>query len=283
MSASQPTLPSVCSVQPLRRVASFSNDERRIIAGQWDDMLRQRMGTPGQPPGRDELPSLHDTRRKLAAASGKVSTAVCSVPPSSIGPSASIVAWFAQFACERCGKIPTSLEARFCCGCGESLRLPSKLPGSSQLAKTAPAPKLPALAELRPSPSGVRFGSEVAKSVPPEASRPSLARPLTPAAVAHVGASKGQGSASRGPGVAGSVEAAQVPESAGEKQGEGARKGDSKKPRAGRAALTAPKEAIPPPPRGQKRTSCPIPITTLGQRERQMANWVHWVKPRKYA
>jgi len=133
MSASQPALPSVSSLCERRRATSLSNTEQASAAARWEATLRERLGTPGQPPGRDVLPSLYDGSRRtqrpgasaMVPASGQ---SRCSAPPSTLGPSASIVAWFAQFQCEKCQKIPMSLEARFCCSCGEPLPLPA-VPG----------------------------------------------------------------------------------------------------------------------------------------------------------
>lgn len=125
-STSQPTLPSVSSAYPLRRAPSLTSREASSAEGHWQSLLRNRLGTPGEPPGRDALPSLYDPNRAAPRPASGLSR---SVPPSSIGPSASIVAWFAQFQCETCGRIPTSLDARYCFSCGQPLPLP-ELPRS---------------------------------------------------------------------------------------------------------------------------------------------------------
>lgn len=128
--ASQPQLPSVMSVHPLRRSASLSSADRTSAHRHWQSTLRERLGTPGEPPGRDQLPSLYDRPRpSVTSAMRPASCASRSVPPSTAGPSASIVAWFAQFRCESCGRIPLSLDAKFCSSCGHPLeiKLPSEL------------------------------------------------------------------------------------------------------------------------------------------------------------
>lgn len=131
LSASQANLPSVTSVYPLRRSVSLTSADRASAERNWQALLRDRLGSPGQPPGRDVLPSLYDRpERSRASADRPASRASGSQPPSTVGPSASIVAWFAQFQCEGCGRIPTSLEARFCFSCGQLLPLPP-LPGGA--------------------------------------------------------------------------------------------------------------------------------------------------------
>jgi len=132
-SVSSPVLPSISSVQPLRRSASLTSRQRINAADCWEATLRRRLGTPGPPPPRDEVPGLYDAPRLPMAS--RTSKSV----PSTVGPSASVVAWFAQYQCTKCGQVPTSLEARFCHLCGESLPLP-RVPGavtggSSRLAK----------------------------------------------------------------------------------------------------------------------------------------------------
>eukprot|EP00933_Yihiella_yeosuensis_P005941 TRINITY_DN110568_c0_g1_i1.p1 TRINITY_DN110568_c0_g1~~TRINITY_DN110568_c0_g1_i1.p1 ORF type:complete len:324 (+),score=54.21 TRINITY_DN110568_c0_g1_i1:56-973(+) len=125
---SQPTLPSVSSVQPLRRSMSMTSAQKQSACGRWQETLQKRLGTPGQPPGRDVLPSLYDRRRGYgqedAAALREVSGASKSLPPSTVGPSASVIAWFAQYQCTGCSRIPTQLDAKFCFFCGEALPLP---------------------------------------------------------------------------------------------------------------------------------------------------------------
>ncbi|CAE7428297.1 unnamed protein product [Symbiodinium sp. CCMP2456] len=79
--------------------------------------LRQKLGTPGPAPPREALPSLYEHR---PVASKVAQSAV----PSTVGPSASVVAWFAQYQCGKCGQVPTSLDARFCHNCGAPLPLP---------------------------------------------------------------------------------------------------------------------------------------------------------------
>mmetsp|Transcript_68933 Transcript_68933/g.121866 ORF Transcript_68933/g.121866 Transcript_68933/m.121866 type:complete len:287 (+) Transcript_68933:13-873(+) len=130
LSASQPTLPSVSSAQPLRRAASLTSAQKQSAAGLWQATLQKRLGTPGQPPPREHLPSLYDRGRgSNAAAARPVSGASRSAPPSTVGPSASVVAWFAQFQCTKCMKVPTALDAKFCFSCGEPLPLP-KVPAA---------------------------------------------------------------------------------------------------------------------------------------------------------
>jgi len=124
--ASQPVLPSVVSSYPLRRVVSLSSRQTGDAAKAWQETLHRRVGVPGDPPGRDTLPSLYDKQRRTIAASGVSRSA----PPSTVGPSASVVAWFAQFQCQSCERIPTSLEDRFCSSCGQPLPLPQLPPGT---------------------------------------------------------------------------------------------------------------------------------------------------------
>lgn len=121
-SASAPQLPAVSSVYPLRRTASLTSVDRSCAHRCWQSTLRERLGTPGHPPGRDELPSLYN-RPSQTSANRPVSGTSQSAPPSTVGPSASIVAWFAQFRCESCGRIPLSLDARYCSSCGHSLNI----------------------------------------------------------------------------------------------------------------------------------------------------------------
>lgn len=143
--ASQPLLPSVASAHPLRRSASLSSAERSTAQRHWQTTLQQRLGTPGQPPGRDELPSLYN-RPSVTSAMRPVSGASRSAPPSTAGPSASIVAWFAQFRCSSCGRIPLSLDAKFCMACGNSLeiKVPTELQAQVQAAQAETAGKTPA-------------------------------------------------------------------------------------------------------------------------------------------
>lgn len=122
---SQVSLPDVSSVYPLRRNVAMDSAEQKSARKHWQSTLKERIGSPGRPPGPEALPSLYE-RRGPAIPGSFVSK---SMPPSSVGPSASIVAWFAQFQCEQCGTIPTSLEARFCSSCGQPLTLPV-LPGA---------------------------------------------------------------------------------------------------------------------------------------------------------
>mmetsp|Transcript_108497 Transcript_108497/g.188378 ORF Transcript_108497/g.188378 Transcript_108497/m.188378 type:complete len:229 (+) Transcript_108497:140-826(+) len=122
--ASAPQLPAVSSVYPLRRTASLTSVDRSTAQRCWQSTLRERLGTPGHPPGRDELPSLYNRPSQISPnrpPSGISQSP--SAPPSTVGPSASIVAWFAQFRCENCGTIPLALEARFCSSCGHSLSI----------------------------------------------------------------------------------------------------------------------------------------------------------------
>eukprot|EP00438_Fugacium_kawagutii_P032130 Skav200609 [mRNA] locus=scaffold879:159875:197401:- [translate_table: standard] len=125
-SASSPVLPSISSVQPLRRSTSLTSRQRVSAADYWEATLRRRLGTPGPPPQRDEVPGLYDAPRlPMVGVSGAGKSA-----PSTVGPSASVVAWFAQYQCTKCGQVPTSLEARFCHLCGHSLPLP-RVPGAA--------------------------------------------------------------------------------------------------------------------------------------------------------
>jgi len=281
MSISQPGLPSICSVQPLRQACALSSHtDRQQAARQWDDMLKRRMGTPGEPPGRDVLPSLHAPR-----ASAKVSTALRSVPPSSIGPSASVVAWFAQFQCEHCGKIPTSLEARFCVGCGEALKLPA-LSSSSGVAKSMPSlhaqPKVPgpsmsSISESVPDPDpAVRKRKADKKILVVSASEPAVTsqrRIATPAA-----APVSQGSSAEGARIAQAAAAAEVlctPE-------EGVWSAMRRK----RRGHTVPSR-LPCLPLQNRASRSPIrrmrPSTTFGQKERSLAAWLGHVRPRTLA
>jgi len=140
LTASQALLPSVASAHPLRRTASLSSAERSSAHRSWQITLRERLGTPGAAPGRDELPSLYN-RPSITSAMRPVSGASRSCPPSTAGPSASIVAWFAQFRCESCGRIPLSLDAKFCAACGHSLeiKVPTELQAQVQAAQAQTA------------------------------------------------------------------------------------------------------------------------------------------------
>lgn len=124
-SSSQVSLPHVSSVYPLRRNVNMESAEQKNARKEWQATLKERLGSPGRPPGPEALPSLYE--RRGPAVSGTLLSK--SIPPSSIGPSASIVAWFAQFQCEQCGRIPTSVDARFCVQCGHRLSIPL-LPGA---------------------------------------------------------------------------------------------------------------------------------------------------------
>mmetsp|Transcript_30128 Transcript_30128/g.48588 ORF Transcript_30128/g.48588 Transcript_30128/m.48588 type:complete len:237 (+) Transcript_30128:56-766(+) len=119
-SAAQPTLPSLASARPLRRAVSLSTADRKNAQRHWETTLRNRLGTPGEPPGRDCLPSLYNrSPSQLRPPSGFTNAP----PPSTIGPSASIVAWFAQFRCAKCSCIPMALDAKFCSSCGHPLAI----------------------------------------------------------------------------------------------------------------------------------------------------------------
>mmetsp|Transcript_23472 Transcript_23472/g.54755 ORF Transcript_23472/g.54755 Transcript_23472/m.54755 type:complete len:240 (+) Transcript_23472:41-760(+) len=131
---SQPRLPSVASTSPLRRVASLSSVERVSAIRQWEQTLKDRLGTPGPPLAADALPGLALRRSGLSALRPDSGSA----PPSTLGPSASIVAWFAQFRCTRCNQIPYVLDARFCAFCGEALPIPGNmLPAERPAVKTS--------------------------------------------------------------------------------------------------------------------------------------------------
>jgi len=131
-SASNLSLPSAtASAWPARRCISLCSADRGDASQHWQTQLRHRLGPPGAPPGPDVLPSLYDKTTKSSgpaggcvAASGVSRT---SAPPSTVGPSASVVAWFAQFRCASCSRIPTALDARFCFDCGQPLPLPAVL------------------------------------------------------------------------------------------------------------------------------------------------------------
>lgn len=123
--------------ETLRRSTSLTSRQRVSAADHWEATLRRRLGTPGPPPQRDEVPGLYDAPRLPMV--GVLASGASKSAPSTVGPSASVVAWFAQYQCTKCGQVPTSLEARFCHLCGESLPLP-RVPGavtggSSRLAK----------------------------------------------------------------------------------------------------------------------------------------------------
>jgi len=119
-----PTGLTVASTHPLRRTVSLSSTQVRSAEGHWQDALRARHlgpgGEPGEPPGPEVLPSLWDPQR---APPRPGTGALGSRPPSTVGPSASIVAWFAQFSCAGCGRMPMTPEARFCFFCGQHLPL----------------------------------------------------------------------------------------------------------------------------------------------------------------
>jgi len=255
-SASHPTLPSVASAHPLRRSASLTGTAKLSAAKHWEETLRERLGTAGEPPGRDVLPSLYDPRRKAAAAQAAAvarhSTCSRSVPPSSIGPSASIVAWFGQFQCESCGKIPMSLEARFCCNCGLPLPLPT-LPGCTGAAKSL---------------------GEVAAVAAEAVQRRGGETPANEAAAAAAAAPKGAS-------CAGGASAA-----AAQQRGQEDRRSGTRKPRGGsRVAGSVPPGARPPrglPSKGKAfSTNAAQKPLTEGQRATQLAAWLSEVKPRQ--
>lgn len=133
----------------MRRTASLSSIERSTAQRHWQTTLQERLGTPGQPPGRDELPSLWDRRSNNSA----MRPMPCGSSVSTAGPSASIVAWFAQFRCESCGRIPLVLDAKFCMACGGPLeiKVPSELVAQMQALKPAPNASASQLSKAKPS------------------------------------------------------------------------------------------------------------------------------------
>jgi len=154
--SNQPRLPSVVSAMPMRRSASLCSVERGSALRCWQSTIKERLGTPGPSPPREALPGLlvptvpNHRRSRSAVAPGAPGENDCRnshVSMSSLGPSASVVAWFAQFRCEKCMRIPCSLEARFCFGCGEELPLPHFLGGGSDVGGSQVAAKKPPVPE----------------------------------------------------------------------------------------------------------------------------------------
>lgn len=111
---------SALSAYPLRRTFSMTSADKQGATRCWQVTLRERLGTPGRPPGIEELPSLYDPKRERLPASGMSRSRT----PSTVGPAPSIVAWFAQFRCEQCGRIPMSMDAQVCLQCGAELTIP---------------------------------------------------------------------------------------------------------------------------------------------------------------
>mmetsp|Transcript_72784 Transcript_72784/g.170490 ORF Transcript_72784/g.170490 Transcript_72784/m.170490 type:complete len:261 (-) Transcript_72784:117-899(-) len=167
-SSSQFLLPSVTSVQPLRRTVSLTSRQRASAAELWETTLRQKLGTPGPAPLRETLPSLYEDRPVVASKLSK------SAPPSTVGPSASVVAWFAQYQCTKCGAVPTSLDARFCHNCGAALplpRVPAIVTGegsrvAANLGEVAAAAALEAMQQVQGDGHAVSRRSKCARSEP---------------------------------------------------------------------------------------------------------------------
>lgn len=192
LSASQPSLPSVSSVQPLRRSSSLTSSHRESAVAHWEATLKNRLGTPGPPPPREALPSLYEQRGKgahAAAALRAVSGVSRSQPPSTVGPSASVVAWFAQFQCNKCGQVPTALDAKFCYYCGEALplpRVPAAITGGAgsrvaeNLGEVAAAAALEAA--MIPKSDGRSGGGSQAASQPPQPAKAPASAPPNPEA-----------------------------------------------------------------------------------------------------
>mmetsp|Transcript_14176 Transcript_14176/g.28025 ORF Transcript_14176/g.28025 Transcript_14176/m.28025 type:complete len:248 (-) Transcript_14176:158-901(-) len=145
-SASAPSVLSLPSASPARRAPSLSSADAVSAVRRWQRTLLERVPSPGQPPGCDQLPSLYDARRSGPRPGTGLSR---SQPPSSIGPSASVVAWFAQYRCGACGWIPNALDARFCCSCGKALSLPPLRAAVSETGASAAAVAVREAQELR--------------------------------------------------------------------------------------------------------------------------------------
>eukprot|EP00931_Biecheleriopsis_adriatica_P003993 TRINITY_DN105734_c0_g1_i1.p1 TRINITY_DN105734_c0_g1~~TRINITY_DN105734_c0_g1_i1.p1 ORF type:complete len:303 (-),score=54.08 TRINITY_DN105734_c0_g1_i1:67-936(-) len=270
--ASQPALPSVSSAQPLRRSASLTSAQKHSAAACWQATLQDRLGSPGPPPPREALPSLYEQRgrgSKEAASFRPVSGASRSAPPSTVGPSASVVAWFAQFQCNKCGRIPTALDAKFCFSCGEALplpRVPAAVTGgprsrlAENLGEVAAAAAMEATAGAQGSGSGSRVGMDPGRGPrqgqrQPTPQQQQLAEASQPRAqpqhVQH-------------------AQHAQLAQAKAQIQKRRGYRGDAVKPR---------------PPRlpGQRAASeCQQKDLPWGTRESQVAVWLGNIKPRRH-
>merc|ERR1719159_1261873 len=119
---SAPRLPSVGLRE--RAKSCLDSDAKASHLRCWERTLQERIGTPGPAP---DLPGLqYGTSQRLGTSCSRISS-------SSVGPSASVMAWLVQFRCEKCFRTPTDADAKFCCSCGTELpRHPSRSVVSSQ-------------------------------------------------------------------------------------------------------------------------------------------------------
>merc|ERR1719316_1683925 len=92
---SAPRLPSVVDsrdgVRPPK--SCLDSDAQASHLRCWERTLQERIGTPGPSP---DLPGLqYGTSQRLGTSCSRISS-------SSVGPSASVMAWLVQFRCENC-------------------------------------------------------------------------------------------------------------------------------------------------------------------------------------
>eukprot|EP00929_Paragymnodinium_shiwhaense_P003324 TRINITY_DN103795_c0_g1_i1.p1 TRINITY_DN103795_c0_g1~~TRINITY_DN103795_c0_g1_i1.p1 ORF type:complete len:263 (-),score=40.46 TRINITY_DN103795_c0_g1_i1:135-923(-) len=254
-SAASQALPSVASAYPLRGAPSLTSAARQSADESWQATLRERLGTPGKPPGKELLPSLYDPDRQRHAATGLSRSA----PPSTVGPSASIVAWYAQFQCEHCGKVPMALDARYCASCGQALTVP--VPSAAALAGAAGDPAA--------APAG-RSASQVGMNAAASEAMAEARKAAMPRSRSHTGI--------RGPDVR-----QQTP--AGARLATGAR-GAAEAPAQVTGRPPRPPPGHPHPASELKRSSVAAggdskkPIS-FGVRESQVAVWLGNIKPRR--
>merc|ERR1719235_2956054 len=107
-------LPSIVELRTGSRASTSCLDSNAQESAPrcWEATLQERIGTPGPAP---DLPDLQcGTLTRLGSSCSRVSS-------SSVGPSASVMAWLVQFRCEKCFRVPTSSDANFCSSCGAQL------------------------------------------------------------------------------------------------------------------------------------------------------------------
>jgi len=155
------------SIRPLRRCSSLASCDRASVQNYWEETLRKQLGTPGPSPDPKEVPGLRRYRRSEVGSdeAGRAqSQAACTrMSLSTLGPSASIVAWMVQFRCENCNRIPNVLDAKYCPHCGFELPRPDEAPSSVvRQEPRAPAPTGGTKAKVidGPSPTGPQPGPQ---------------------------------------------------------------------------------------------------------------------------
>lgn len=135
------------SIRPLRRCSSLVSCDRQSAQSYWADTLRKQLGTPGPSPDPREVPGLRVYRssdigsenRGTRGGRAQSQGACTRMSLSTLGPSASVVAWMVQFRCENCNRIPQILDARYCAHCGCELPRPEEAL-SSVVRQEPPAP-----------------------------------------------------------------------------------------------------------------------------------------------